>query len=282
MEIPKDKVARPRQKEMNTTQLTEQFEEFRGHLRSYLLRMTTSGEDANDLVQESYLKAFEKIDSFKGDSSLKTWVFAIASNLARDLLRSKKRWPENVTDICKQAALSNREFFQEAMSIRQTSPQGQFEIKEHIAFCFTCVSRSLPLEQQVIVMLKEVYEFKVKEIAQISGQTEAMVKYYLHTGRSKMVEVFDRRCSLINKEGVCHQCTELNGIFNPKQNQQEELVKIDMVRKSEDSSKEHLFDLRMQILQELDPFESSAATLQLHHLEHNRQVMEKYLKKDPN
>lgn len=104
-----------------------------------------------------------------------------------------------------------------------------------------------------------------------------MVKYYLHVGRNKMIELFDYRCSLINKEGVCHQCTELNGIFNPKQNQEEERIKIKMVRAAEDESKEVLFALRMKILQELDPFESGASELQLHHLEHNRQVMETYL-----
>ena len=82
---------------------------------------------------------------------------------------------------------------------------------------------------------------------------------------------------MINKEGICHQCTELNGIFNPKQNQEEELVKIKMVRAAQDESKEALFDLRMKILHELDPFESAAAELQLHHLEHNRNVMEAYL-----
>jgi RNA polymerase sigma-70 factor (ECF subfamily) len=208
---------------------------------------------------------------------LKTWVFSIASNLARDLLRSKKRWPETVTDICREESLGNPQFFQEALQIRQTSPQGNFEIKEHIAFCFTCVSKSLPLEQQLALLLKEVYGFSMKEIASILNQTEAMVKYYLHTSRSRMIEVFDQRCSLINKQGICHQCTELNGIFNPKQKAQEELVKIEMAKDAENKSKEELFDLRMKILQELDPFESGAAELQLHHLQYNRQVMEKYL-----
>ena len=111
------------------------------------------------------------------------------------------------------------------MHIRETSPQGKFEIKEHIAFCFTCVSKSLPLEQHLALLLKEVYGFKVKEIAQIMDQTDAMVKYYLHVSRNRMIEVFDQRCSLINKQGICHQCTELNGIYNPKQKAQEELVK---------------------------------------------------------
>ena len=103
-----------------------------------------------------------------------------------------------------------------------------------------------------------------------------MVKYYLHTGRSKMINVFEGRCALINKEGVCHQCSELNGIFNPKQKAQEEIMKIEMAREAEKGDKEQLFDLRMAILREIVPFKSKAAELQLHHLEHNRQVMEKY------
>jgi RNA polymerase sigma-70 factor (ECF subfamily) len=110
--------------------------------------------------------------------------------------------------------------------------------------------------------------------------SEAMVKYHLHVSRSKMMEIFDYRCSLINKQGVCHQCTELNGIFNPKQKAQEDLVKIEMAREAENKSKDELFDLRMKVLRELDPFESGAAELQLHHLEHNRHVMEKYLEEN--
>lgn len=262
---------------MTSDQLTTEFESFQGELKSFLLRITASVQDAEDIVQETYLKASSKIKTFRGESSLKTWVFSIASNLAMDLLRSRKRWPETVTDICKEETLGNVQFFQEAMHIRETSPQGNFEIKEHITFCFTCVSKSLPLEEHLALLLKEVYGFKVKEIAQILKQTDAMVKYYLHVSRTRMIDIFDHRCSLINKLGICHQCTELNGIFNPKQKAQEELVKIGMAKDAENKSKEELFDLRMKILQELDPFESGAAELQLHHLEHNRQVMEKYL-----
>ena len=262
---------------MTADQLTGEFESFQRELKSFLLRMTTSVQDAEDLVQETYLRARSRIDTFRGESSLKTWVFSIASNLARDLLKSRQRWPETVTDICREEVLGNRQFFQEAMQIRQTSPQGNFEIREHIAFCFTCVSKSLPLEGHLVLLLKEVYSFKVREISQILQMSEAMVKYHLHVSRSKMIEIFDHRCSLINKEGICYQCTELNGIFNPRQNAQEELLKIEMAREAEDRSRDELFDLRMKILQELDPFESGAAELQLHHLEHNRQVMEKYL-----
>lgn len=262
---------------MTIDELTAQFFTFQGELKSFLLRMTASVQDTEDLVQETYLKAQAKIDTFRAESSLKTWVFSIAANLARDLLKAKKCWPENVTDICKDAALGDRRFFQEALRIRQTSPQGNFEIREHIAFCFTCVAKSLPLEGHLVILLKEIYRFKVREICQILQMSGAMVKYHLHVSRTIMMDIFDQRCSLINKKGICYECTELNGILNPKQNAQKELVKIEMAREAENRSRDELFDLRLRILQELDPFESGAAELQLHHLEHNRQVMEKYL-----
>lgn len=261
------------------TELNQEFEKCRKQLKAYILRVTTNPEDTEDILQETNLKSHKNIQSFRNESSLKTWLFTIASNLAKDLMRAKKRWPENVTDICKEAAMTNREFFQEAMQIRQSSPLGNFEIKEHISFCFTCVSKSLPLEHQLVLLLKEIHAFKVLEIAEILEIKEAMVKYYLRTARGKMKEIYDHRCSLINKKGVCHQCTELNGIFNPKQKAEVELQKIEMAKNSNDPDKDHLMDLRLKIVQDLDPFSSAASELQLHHLQHNNQVMKNYLEK---
>jgi RNA polymerase sigma-70 factor, ECF subfamily len=261
-------------------ELNKEFESSRKQLKSFLLRLTASVEDAEDIVQDTYLKASDKVAGFRGQSSIKTWLFAIASNLAHDNRRARVRWTENVTDISKEAALRNPAFFQESMHIRQTSPHGNFEIREHIAFCFTCVSKSIPLEHHVALLLKEIYDFKVSEIAIIMDQTEAMVKYYLHTGRAKMIAIFEGRCALINKKGVCHQCSELNGIFNPQQKFEEEAAKIEMVRAVASNDKEHLFDLRTSLVKGIDPFESNASELQLHHLEHNRAVMENYLRKN--
>ena len=257
----------------------EQFETIRPQLRSYLLRMTAHAVDTDDIVQDTWVKAQDKLETFRGESSLKTWIFAIASNLAIDNLRKKQRWPENVTDICRTAALEDPKHLEGSMKVIQTSQYARFEMKEHIAFCFTCIAKSLPLEQHLCLMLKEVYDFKVKEITQILNTTTALVKYHLHTARSKMIEIFEGRCALINKEGVCHQCTEINGIFNPKQNEQEELVKIKMAREAKKADKAQLFKLRMEVLKGIDPFASGAHELQLHHLEFNRKTMEEYLKK---
>lgn len=261
---------------MTIEQFTSEFETARAQLKSYLLRITASVEDTEDIVQDTFIKASTKLDSFRAKSTVKTWIFTIASNIAKDNLRAKKRWPDNVTDICKAKALSNPNYFPEVMEINQTSPQGQFEVKEHITFCLTCISKSLPLEQQICILLKEVYDFKVSEIVGIIQTTEAMVKYYLHTSRSKMVNIFEGRCALINKEGICHQCSELNGIFNPKQNFEVEKNKIEFAKKANEPNREELLDLRFKIMKEIDPFNSKGSELQLHHIQHNRDVMDNY------
>lgn len=255
---------------------TAEFELHRNQLKSFILRITASKADAEDIVQETYLRAADRLNSFRGDSSVKTWVFTIASNLAKDNLRAKKRWPEHVNDVCKERALADPAYFNDVALLQQSSPQAQFEIKEHIAFCVTCIAKSLPLDQQVCLLLKEVHAFKVFEIAKITDSSEAMVKYYLHAARSKLVTVFEARCSLINKEGACHQCSELNGIFNPKQHFEIEKNKIELARQANDPDKEHLLNLRLKLLSDIDPFHSAGSDLQLHHLEYNRRVMEDF------
>ena len=264
---------------MTTDQFTKEFETARPQLKSYLLRITASIEDTKDIVQDTFIKASLKLDSFRAESTVKTWIFTIASNIAKDNLRTKKRWPETVTDICREKALANPDYFPEIANIMQSSPQAAFEIKEHITFCLTCIAKSLPLEQQICLLLKEIYDFKVFEIAEILQTTEAMVKYYLHTSRSKMVNIFEGRCALINKEGICHQCSELNGIFNPKQDFEVEKNKIEFAKKANDPNREYLLDLRLRIMKEIDPFNSKGAALQLHHIQHNRDIMENYSEK---
>ncbi|MEM7380832.1 MAG: RNA polymerase sigma factor [Bacteroidota bacterium] len=264
---------------MTQEQLTTEFELSRPQLKSYILRITASIQDAEDIVQDTYIKASNKLDSFKGESSLKTWFFTIASNLAKDNLRAKKRWTADVTDICREKALSNPNYFPEIAKIQQTSAHAKFEIMEHITFCLTCISKSLPLEQQICMLLKEIHGFKISEIAHILSISEAMAKYNLHTARTKMVSIFEGRCALINKKGTCHQCSELNGIFNPKQQFEEEKNKIAFAKKANDPDRQHLLDLRLEIVKKTDPFTSNGHDLQLHHLEHNRKIMENFPEK---
>ena len=96
---------------MTKEQLANEFEMCTRQLKSFILRITASVQDTEDIVHDTFVKATEKLGTFKEESSVKTWLFTIASNLAKDNLRAKKRWTEHVTDIARTAALSNAAFF---------------------------------------------------------------------------------------------------------------------------------------------------------------------------
>src|SRR6266498_6060343 len=100
---------------MTVELFNQEFESIAGQLKSFILRITASIADAEDIVHDTYIRALDKLHSFRGDSSLKTWLFTVASNLAKDNLRAQKRWTENVTDIGKETAKNSQHFFSEAL-----------------------------------------------------------------------------------------------------------------------------------------------------------------------
>jgi len=233
------------------------FAEFQHPLKSYLYRLLTDRQDVEDLIHETFIKAFSKIATFKGDSSLKTWVFKISTNLAYDHLRYKKRWGADAQDRAADLAIGSEEIRQVFWMVNETSPAGAYEMKEHIDYCFTCISKTLPIENQVALILKNIYDFGVKEIALILEKTDGVVKHLLKDARDTMTDIFEHRCALINRQGVCHQCSHINEIFNPKQDQQEELMKLELVKASKKYNREELFTLRTLLVKAIDPLHAA-------------------------
>jgi len=226
------------------------FDEFQNQLKSYLYRLHPDRNDVDDLTHDTFIRAFDKLSTFNQDSSFKTWVFKIATNLAYDHLKKLKRWPVDAQD---QGAY---------LAINLTSNAGAYEMKEHIDFCFTCISKTLSIENQVALILKDIYDFQTKEICLILEKTEGVVKHLLNDARNTMTGIYENRCALINKNGVCHQCSQLNGIYNPKQNQQEQLMKLELVKESEKFNREELFKLRTTLVKAIDPLRSTGTDLE--------------------
>jgi RNA polymerase sigma-70 factor, ECF subfamily len=249
------------------------FVAFQNQLKSYLYRLVTDRNVAEDLAHDTFVKAFDKLSTFKGNSSLKTWVFQIATHLAYDHLRRYKRWSPDAQDKAKALALGDKTVYDAINRVSYASGEGAYDMREHIDFCFTCISKTLPIEQQVALILKDVYDFSVKEIAQIlenmspsrhhaQGVTEGVTKHLLIDSRKTMTTIFDHRCALINKNGTCNQCSELNGVHNPKQNQQEALMQLDLVKASKKFNREELYALRTKLVSAIDPMRSNGADLQ--------------------
>jgi RNA polymerase sigma-70 factor (ECF subfamily) len=245
----------------------QDFLGFKPELQSFIFRLLTNKQDTEDVVQETYIKVHQNIDTFKGESSFKTWVFTIALNLSKNHLGKQKRWLENAQDYgANLHAVSNGHWTRMREVFAQTSDK-TYEIKEHIAYCFNCINKTLETNQQVCLLLKEVYEFKVAEIMEITGLTEGVVKHALTDARKNMIRIFDNRCSFVSKKGVCHQCSVLKGNLNPQHNAQVEAMKIKMVKDGDNPNKEHLLNLRLHLVKNTNPIEAPNAVLNTYMLE---------------
>ncbi|HOY18514.1 MAG TPA: RNA polymerase sigma factor [Haliscomenobacter sp.] len=240
----------------------ELFIGFQAQLKSYLYRLLANRNDAEDLLHDTFVKAFDKLATFRGEASLKTWVFQIATYLAYNHLQRQKRWTADVSEQAKKLVLENEVLRGRIVQVHESATDARYDMQEHIDTCFTCIGKNLPIENQIAVLLKDVYDFSVAEICIILGKTEGVVKYLLQDGRRTMTDIFDHRCALVNKNGVCHQCSELNGWFNPKQNQQEVLIKNDLVKGSKKYNREELYFLRARLVKAIDPLRSEGAALQ--------------------
>jgi len=249
------------------------FAEFQDQLKSYLYRILANRNEAEDILHDTFIRAYDKISIYKGESSLKTWVFQIGTNLALNELKKRKRWTEDTAEQAKSLVMNSEKLAGKIVDINQTSTHGRYEITEHIDTCFSCIGKTLLIENQVALILKDIYEFSVQEIGQILDKTDGVVKYLLQYGRKTMMDVFDKRCALINKNGICNQCSELNGWLNPKQNQQEALNKLSLVKGSKKYNREQLYELRRVLVKNIDPLQSEGHELQEQLMKCNRIAM---------
>jgi len=236
-----------------------EFLALKGNLTSYLYRLTANKQDAEDLLHDTFIRVKEKHNTFKGNSSFKTWVFAIATNLARDNARVKRRWGINAQDLCKAEAQANPETEQRIDRAFHTQPESNFEITEHISYCFTCLSKNLALETQIAIILKDVYDFSRDEIAGILGKTEGVVKHLLHEGRKELQTKFKNRCALINKTGACYQCAELNDWLQKRSDASDKIAGLKL---NPAQSDEKNYELRVRIVKEVNPLTGKGANVE--------------------
>jgi RNA polymerase sigma factor (sigma-70 family) len=177
--------------------------------------MVALRQDAEDLLQGVLVRVLENIGEFRGKARFKSWLFFIATHVCLDDLRHKKRWRVEAQLVGEREADADPE---KVVALRQLMAQTDFryEIREHIAFCFSCIARTLPPEEQAALMLKEVLGFTAEESGAILGVSEPVFRHRLAAARATMMEDYDGLCALVNKTGVCHQCRGLREIARDK------------------------------------------------------------------
>lgn len=257
----------------NIDAFNELFSLYQSLLRGYLYRMLTDINDVNDIYHDVFIKCYTHISGFKGNHvQLKSWIFTIATNISINHLKKRARWNVNAQDVCRESLTSDRQAQSQFIEACSRSTRNHYEIAEHIDFCFTCISNTLVIEQQIALLLKDVIDLKVKEIAGILNLTEAKTKHLVRDARLAMTEIYKSRCSLINKSGTCYQCSELQGIFNPERDAVHEIRKLELAKKPERKTQAQLYKLRKEIIQSISPTESGGSELHDLLMQHMKRV----------
>jgi RNA polymerase sigma-70 factor (ECF subfamily) len=187
-------VALTRHATANPDDISALIEPYRRELLLHCYRLAGSLQDAEDLVQETLLRAWQHFDTFKGSSSLRTWLYTIATNACLDAL--KKR-PLRTLPQASFPAVDLRRPFAEARA--ETSwlepfpdswlpeaaedPEARYSRRESVSLAFLTVLQLLPPRQRAILLLADVLDWRASEIALLLELSVVAVKSALHRGR---------------------------------------------------------------------------------------------------
>jgi RNA polymerase sigma-70 factor (ECF subfamily) len=160
------------------------------------VRMLANTQDAEDVLQETFLKAFRYIHAFKGQSSISTWLYRIATNEALMLIRKRKP-DENQVDI-------DREADEDALPLQIVDwaalPEESLLSIENIKHLNQLVQALSPV-LRIVFLLRDVMELSVKETADVLGITEIVVKTRLSRARYKLRQGLSAHFGDLMEEG---------------------------------------------------------------------------------
>src|SRR4051812_18097301 len=178
------------------------LEEYRPLLTGHCYRMLGSVVDAEDAVQEAMLRAWKSIDRFAERSSLKTWLYRIATNVCLDALQAGERQRMRPLDLSGIPGVvrddlvleeREREFWVEPIpdtmalpTDAMTNPEERALLAESIRLAFVAALQYLPPKQRAVLLLTQVLNFSAAETAETLEMTVAGVNSALQRARQTL------------------------------------------------------------------------------------------------
>ncbi|MFD4558762.1 sigma-70 family RNA polymerase sigma factor [Streptomyces sp. NPDC058469] len=184
---------------VTTTDLDVRLEKHRVELTGYCYRMLGSSFEAEDAVQDTMVRAWRNYEKFEGRSSLRSWLYRIATNVCLDMLSAgnKRARPVDLSDSTPlaQAALSPRpdntwlEPMPDARVLPSvTDPADAAVAKESVRLAFMAALQQLPPKQRAVLILREVLAWRANEVAELLGTSVASVNSALQRARATLAE----------------------------------------------------------------------------------------------
>lgn len=154
----------------------ELYETYKNAIFLYLYRSTLNRHVAEDLTQDTFLKAFQTLASFRGESSLKTWLFKIARNTFINFSKRKHNNMEFQSDELDQ------QFVQQQDLYKNSDDQHEIEL----------TLLMLPENYRTYIILRDVNDLSYEEVATITNETIGQVKVGLYRARKKFREIYNK------------------------------------------------------------------------------------------
>src|SRR6476469_2173954 len=172
---------------------------YRRELTAHGYRMTGSIHDAEDLVQETYLRAWRAYTAFEGRSSVRTWLYRIATNVCLTALEGKDRRPlpaglgtpsSNAGDqLVESTEVSWLEPAPDPLVAGATSdPAAIVAQRESIRLAFVAALQHLPARQRAVLILRDVLRWKASEVAEALETSEAAVNSALQRAHAQIAK----------------------------------------------------------------------------------------------
>jgi RNA polymerase sigma-70 factor (ECF subfamily) len=181
------------------------IEPYRRELLAHCYRILGSLEDAEDMVQETFLRAWKRLNSFEGRSSLRAWFYKIATNACLDALDSRRvrglprelygrSDPNNPLPGPAQEIVWI-EPFPDALIDQQPEiyPEARYDVRESITLAFVAALQKLPGRQRAALLLCDVMGWSSNEAAEILDMTTAAIKSALQRARETLKQPAERK-----------------------------------------------------------------------------------------
>ena len=179
-----------------TESRAEDLEPFRRELAGYCYRMLGSSLEADDAVQETMIRAWRNLDRFEGRSSLRSWLYRIATNVCLDMQRSPQRrarpmdmGPAHRADGNLGDALPESTWLEpipDAKVVQDTDPGEMAATRETIKLAFVAALQHLPPKQRAVLILREVLRWHADEVAELLDSSVASVNSALQRARATL------------------------------------------------------------------------------------------------
>ena len=176
----------------------ELTEPHRRELQLHCYRILGTVQDAEDMVQETLLAAWRGLDGFEGRSSVRAWLYRIATNRCLNALRDTGRRPQPVTSLPGfEAPEPTRrteptwyepypDVLLEDLPDASPGPEARYETRESLALAFVAGLQRLPSRQRAVLVLRDVLGFRAAEVADLLDSSEVSVNSALQRARAAL------------------------------------------------------------------------------------------------